>query len=115
MAVQEVKHGPRGGKSANLSPLMAALNSATDGEVVNACPFGCETEDLSDKGHCRHLIGFTLPQDAGRFEVLEPPDENGSRRVNGRKIEKVRPGDKLMRVTICHRVYRKSPDDAKPE
>src|ERR1700735_1453801 len=27
--------------------------------VENLCPHGCDTSELSEIGHCRHLVGFT--------------------------------------------------------
>lgn len=120
MAVEEalprasVRHGPRGGKKANLSPLMTALESAQEGEVVNACPFGCQDEELDRLGSCVHHVGTTLPvprdQAPTHFETLEEPDLQGNRRTNGKNVQKVRKGDKLFRITSCYRVYREQPD-----
>lgn len=112
---------------------------ANDGDThkkpnENYCPFGCLTEDLNDRGYCKHLAGFTNDK-----KVMEPlvaimgrdadnkPEETGNYRVMGRKGQ-TRPiptGAKLVNPTsrqlangvwhiankwVSWRVYLKNPE-----
>ncbi len=114
-----------------LSPLMRALTQNKAGEKVNFCPFGCEVEDLDDHGYCRHLIGFTnsSPTDCkngkGVFEpmvkqqgrrivqvkrprIARGPDEEGIQQFEEGPpdLPAVKKTDKLVQITVSHRVYR---------
>ncbi len=99
-------------KDANHSPLMLAMGRAELGQKVNFCPFGCTDEELDEHNYCDHLVGFTKP---GNDKVFEPQvtDEKGERHVQGHRAEPVLPTDKLVRITVCSRVYRQLP--AAPE
>lgn len=103
-----------------LSPLMEAKNRNQSGAVVNACPFGCQDNNLDANGYCKHLIGFTNPDDQKQyFPVVDrpgalPPDGSpGSPAdvfVDGRKPLPVLPGDKLVLISVASRVYREKPE-----
>ena len=121
------------------SDLMKLKSKMTNGEKVNACPFGCGIEDLDDNGYCDHLIGFTMDgvsyepmvvDDRGRRVVQVPMEQVGERTTpKGNKVPilkpvlgKVKKGDKLERITCSSRVYREAgcpeaelPDLAKPK
>ncbi len=96
------RYGPQERK-ANLSELMQAKGKASAGEAVNACPFGCQDEELDELGYCQHLVGFT-----NDGKMMEPmvPDERGRRRCLGSAPEPVKKSDKLVRITVSSRVYR---------
>lgn len=97
-----------------------AVADVEGGEVVNACPFGCDTEHLDANGYCCHLIGFTNDK-----KLMEPLklDYRGFRTVQvdhvmdkGKRVPvlaEVPKGSKLIRVTVSYRVYHK--DGADPE
>jgi hypothetical protein len=116
--------GPRP-RSANHSPLMRALTHTQQGEVVNACPFGCPNEDLDDHGYCRHLVGFTVPGDEKHYEPMVETvrgrvvkvdrdrratgaeDQDGPVYKEGKaRYEEVKKGDELRWITVSARVYR---------
>lgn len=123
------QHGPQQ-RSANHSDLMKALGRASVGEKVNFCPFGCQEQHLDDHGYCRHLVGFTLPGDPTKYEpmvkrngkrVVQVPrpkvkvgaDEEGDVFEDGPpQYQDVLPGDQLVRITHCSRVYRDQPQPA---
>lgn len=97
-------------RSANHSPLMAALTRPSKGEVQNFCPYGCTIEELDANGYCEHLIGFSNDQ---KFYEPMITDDEGNRRVKVHKdkdgkpvLEPVLKTDKLERITVSHRVYR---------
>lgn len=92
-------------RSANLSDLMLAKNRVTDGDKVNACPFGCQVPDLDENGYCRHLVGFA-DGDLTKFEPLRGPNEFGHRVVDGSDPQPVLRSDRLVRITTSYRVYR---------
>ena len=103
------------------SDLMKAKAKNSQKNTVNACPFGCQLEDLDDQGYCHHLVGFTCwgPQgeDKKMMEVFEPPqmpypegskNRNlllGHRCVNGKKRVPIPKGAQLVKITVCSRVY----------
>ena len=97
----------RGGQST----LLAAKSRSNLGEKVNFCPHGCQVEDLDDNGYCRHLIGFT--NDGKTYEPMIV-DERGRRVVrargkDGADLRKpVRESDRLERISISSRVYRRN-------
>lgn len=97
----------------NLSELMIAKGKASQGEVVNFCPFGCETEDLDDNGYCRHLVGFS--NDGKSFEAMVTDQKTGRRSVMGSRVAPVEKGDKLVRITVSSRVYRDVDEEALDE
>jgi hypothetical protein len=105
--------GPGLGGKAPLSELMVAKSRAALGEKVNFCPFNCGLEDLDDLGYCEHLIGFTTDG-----KTLEPmvADSRGRKKVLGGKEheQKVRPTDKLIRITVSSRVYREKKTEKAP-
>jgi hypothetical protein len=113
----EVKHGPRGGKKANTSPLMKAIESAQENEPVNGCPFGCADEDLDERNYCRHMVGVTPTRTTppGVGDPYEPVvrEEGQPPRLNGRKPQKIREGDVSLRITTSYRVYRPDPPEKK--
>lgn len=94
------------------------------GQIVNACPFGCKDTELDEQMFCRHLVGFTDQDDPTIFypmEYRQRYDKDGKplvtkdgkvskskrhRFVNGEDPQDVLKGDKLVRVSISHRVYR---------
>lgn len=103
-------HGHRP-KQANHSELLKAQAVARQtGHTANLCPFGCTSQELDDFGYCRHLIGFTQPQNPKQFETFMPPDkEDGMRRrVDGKQIRPVKPGDVVVPISSAagSRVYR---------
>lgn len=124
-------------KNPALSQLMTVKARLKVGEALNACPFGCETEDLDEGGKCRHLIGYTndtpemfkrgqgtyepLVQDGDQRRVAMRRERRESRDAAGKKVmidgppipEKGRPSDVLVRITISYRVYRNV--DAEPK
>lgn len=93
------------------SPLMVAKGKTLTGEKVNACPFGCEAEDLDEMGYCDHLVGFTNSTEkeckAGKGE-MEPmgKDSQGRRKVFGTEKLPVKKNDVLIQITTSFRVYR---------
>lgn len=101
-------------KKDNLSDLMRAKARCLTGEKVNACPYGCDMEDIDDNGYCKHLVGFTndgkgmepmVMDDRGRRMVRvksEITDEGKTRRL----LEPVLKTDKLVKITVSSRVYR---------
>jgi hypothetical protein len=108
-------------KQANYSDFMRRkVELEPKGKKVNACPFGCLTEELDDRGYCHHLVGFSNedlgvspvhPQATPRtvMEVLLPPDEDDRlrrRKVLGEVRVPVKRSDVLVRVTNNYRVYR---------
>lgn len=97
---------------AHLSPLMKAKAKTALGGVVNACPFGCREEDLTNElGYCRHLKGFT--RDGKTFEPIKARNTKSEHLfVDGSDPQKVLKTDKLIPITDCSRVYR---DDSKAE
>lgn len=93
------------------SPLMEAQASTTNGDIVNACQFGCETEDLDDKGFCRHMVGFADPKIPGMFHPQTPRYSNDGDEVisvftDGSNPQKLLQSDVQVRVTNSLRVYR---------
>ena len=124
-------------KNPALSALMMARLHTREGEVVNACPFGCENDDLDEQGLCGHLVGYTnnSPAECKKGEgLMEPLVWNGDRRqvsvkrekrkmpgTNGKEqtvfgppqLERVKPTDVLVQITVSSRVYRN--DDKPPE
>lgn len=117
--LSEVKHGPRGGKKANTSPLMKAIETASDNEPVNGCPFGCEDADLDERNYCRHMVGVTPPSthEPRVGDLFEPVirEEGQQPRLNGKKPQKIREGDLFLRITTSYRVYRPDPAGKKAE
>lgn len=108
---------------ANHSPLYAKLLAA-NGEMVNACPYGCATETLSERGYCDHLLGFTVPvqRDGEKPEFYEPLVEKiaGDGRflayfVDGFGKKKIPAGSHLEWITASARVYHKNGRKAKGE
>lgn len=119
-------------RKANLSPLMEAKGRASAGEKLNFCPHGCTDEDLDDHGYCRHLVGFTLPGNDKLYEpmverlgqrkvqvsrpiVKEPgvdkEDQQASWKWGKPQYQEVKKTDKLVRITVCSRVYRDMPKE----
>lgn len=92
------------GKKSELSPLMQAKLKASLGSVVNFCPYGCEVGELDDNGYCYHLVGFTT--DGVFYEPLRLK-LNGERFTDGTMKQRVRASDKVIQITVSHRVYRK--------
>jgi hypothetical protein len=84
----------------------AQRKAAKQGLVVNACPFGCEHDDLDDLGYCCHLVGFTSDRLTLERLDAEPKPGKEKRAVDGQKTEAVRRTDKLVRITNNYRVYR---------
>jgi hypothetical protein len=95
------------------------------GHVVNACKpnlekmgeIGCEDEELDEHGRCRHLVGYTDPDNRRMFFKRIVIDHVGGistppRRIrpmetlNGANPEMVLKTDVTDRITTCHRVYR---------
>lgn len=86
------------------SALMREKALAATGEVVNFCPYGCDTTALDERGYCFHLVGFTTN---GR--VMEPRvvrKDDGRIIVDGKKPQKLKAGDLLVKITTTARVYR---------
>ena len=107
----------------NLSDLMRAKSRTTNGEKVNACPFGCTFTQLDENGYCHHLIGFTndgvnyepMKKVAGRRvvqvatkEVGEEidPEDGTAVKILQPVLEKIQAWDKLVQITVSSRVYR---------
>lgn len=123
MADPRLEAVPHGSK---LSPLMYAKARAKSGNKVNACPFGCKTQQLDQHGYCRHLVGFTVPGNdqyyypmhmgPGGRRVVKPRTERddelsveGEEPVLKTVAEPVKEGDQLVLITSCSRVYRDVP------
>lgn len=91
-------------KSANYSPLMAALtNNIFAKSVVNFCPFGCSDEMLDDHGYCGHLIGFYNGGQSFEPRVVRKKDKRIV--VDGSKRQPMKQGYRLIRITTTARVY----------
>lgn len=105
---------------------MYAKMKSKAGKKVNACPFGCKDQQLDQHGYCRHLVGFTdgesdqyyFPMKMGpggrrivlpRTEVDEDLSCEGEEPVLKPVREPVKPGDLLVKITSCSRVYRDVP------
>ncbi len=91
------------------SALQRAKAKAAQGEVVNFCPFGCDTPHLDEHGYCPHLVGFTAN---GRTYEPRVRREDGRIITDGSQPRKVKAGDQLVRITSSSRVYRAVPDPA---
>lgn len=112
-----------------LSPLQLAKKNAKNGQIVNACPFGCEPRNLDEHGYCKHLIGVTLPGDPkkfepmkrvkGRYQIVVPREKIVFPLLDGEEASDkpeyewgppqygaVEKGDVLVRITSSSRVYR---------
>jgi hypothetical protein len=85
---------------------MEAKSRASQGETVNACPFGCEDHELDELGYCHHLVGVT--KDGKHMEVLTR-DAQGRPYVSGYHKALVKKTDKLERITTSFYVYRDVP------
>ncbi len=97
------------GRVARFSQFYRAAQKAKKlGLVVNACPFGCESDDLDDLGYCRHLVGFTSDRQTLERLEAEPAEGKDKRMVQGHQCEAVRRTDKLVRITSNYRVYRET-------
>lgn len=96
------KYGPQQ-RQARLSPLMKAKRRAVgSNQVVNKCPFGCKDHQIDHHGYCYHLVGIT-----DNKKTLEPMElKGGFRQVNGKKRQRIKDGDRLVRITNNWRVYR---------
>lgn len=103
------RQAPPDKRVAPKSELMAAKARASTGEKVNACPFGCELQDLDDNGYCSHLVGFT--NDGKTFEPMMK-DSRDRRVVQGDHPEPVLRSDVLVQITTSSRVYRKAKTEA---
>lgn len=104
----------------HLSDLMRRHAENTTGGVVNACPYGCEDEELDENGYCPHLIGFATPNDKlheKKPSMYEPLVQNGEHKIvvgfkrdaAGKRVPNLFPllkGDKIVRITTSYRVYR---------
>jgi hypothetical protein len=90
--------------------------AAAGGLIVNACPFDCEDHELDAEMYCRHLVGFTDPNNDRAYfpltwrEDAKRPGQKRYRYVDGESPQPVRPTDQLVRVTTCARVYREFPN-----
>lgn len=111
-------------KSANYSPYMKAILAANHGEVINACPFGCQDEELDEHGRCYHRIGVSpdgehiepeVIREDGKV-VVRPAYEvrKGKRRPKLELVDKGR--HELVRVTTSYLVYenRERPENWAP-
>lgn len=84
------------------------------GDVINACPYGCPDEALDAKGYCKHLIGFTDPEDIRVFypQTLRRHPVTGKVTDNvftdGSNPQETKPTDFLVEGTMSFRVYRES-------
>ncbi len=100
-----------------LSKLMKAKAESTNGEKVNACPFGCTIEDLDDNGYCHHLVGFTNDGKAMEPMVVDEKTQKRVVRVplkDGKPIlAPVLKGDHLEPISVSSRVYRDTAKAAK--
>lgn len=95
------------------SPLLEAQAAVQNGDIVNACQYGCEVEDLDNNGYCRHLVGFTRITKPGEPEAFDPRkpryNENGeiiAEFVDGSDPQPVLKTDIKVRITGSCRVYR---------
>lgn len=115
------------------SELMKAKEKAMSGKV-NACPFGCDFKHLDEHGYCKHLIGFS--NDRRTFEPMVRDQQNRRRLVRPKMktvqevaeydddgkpvmadvrepmLDKILPGDVLVRISTSYRVYRGPGRDA---
>lgn len=93
------------------------------GHIINACPFGCRDEQLDEQMYCKHLIGFTDMADSEVFypmvnrpALVKDGKVIGSKRhrfVDGDDPKELMPGDKIVTISVSHRVYRNV--DKKPK
>lgn len=93
--------------------------------LVNPCKQlfgddGCERNQLDSEGYCKHLVGFTVQGDDRHYHPMVPRvTEKGIfvdlRFVDGKQKLEVQPGDELVRITTCCRVYRRNPEEPKVE
>ena len=101
------------------SDYLKALAKTKGGHTLNVCKtdgFGCEDHELDQNGHCRHLIGATIPGDDKHFEPVKtrlpadgkplPKGVVGFRYSDGSDVQDVLPGDKLVKISVSSRVYR---------
>lgn len=88
---------------------------ANGGEKVNACPFGCRESDLDAESYCKHVVGFTDPEDETVYQPIKlrkmPLGVRGTpfRFVDGHDPQMVEPADRLVKISTCSRVYRPHP------
>lgn len=95
------------------SALLRAISKAR-GRVVNACPYGCQDEELDQSGYCHHLIGFTLRGNDRMFHPIKHrPNRDGTPSEfvfsDGSDPQYVLPTDHLEPGSGSARVYRKVP------
>ncbi len=89
------------------------------GQVINVCRtagFGCSDADLDEQFYCKHLVGFTDPDDPETFYPVKErlgTTQDGKlsrnkrlRYTDGDDPQPVLPTDKKVRVSTCFRVYR---------
>lgn len=96
-------------RKARLSKLAAAQKRArASNQVVNVCPFGCTDNNLDGNGYCYHLVGTSNDKMSMEPMFLDP--QRHIRRTDGKKRQKLKDGDKLVRCSNNFRVYR----DVKP-
>ncbi len=90
--------------------------------VVNACPYGCRIDELNEEGYCRHIVGFTDPDDSDYYFPVTPVPPIGrgdkqiqllrERKIDGTQRKKCLNNEALEhkeRGTTCFRVYHVNP------
>lgn len=96
------KFGPQQRQARHSKLMRAKARASRNNQVVNACPFGCQDSHLDHNGYCFHLVGFS--DDAKTMEPMVL--EDGNRKVKGKQRQKIKTGDKLVKITTNFRVYR---------
>ena len=97
------------------------------GKIINVCKRvmgakACKDEQLDEQQYCRHLVGFTDPDNENIFYPFKfrvPLDKNGNpldlsklkrvrlqRYLDGEDPQPVLKTDRKIQVTTCFRVYR---------
>jgi hypothetical protein len=93
------------------------------GEIINACPYNCTVNELDHRTYCKHLIGFTDPDEG--IDPNDPPEfyypqtrrrdpKTGKAHrehifTDGTNPLPVPEGAFLVEGTTCYRVYVQDP------
>lgn len=72
--------------STKLSFAAKKAQAESAGKVFNACPCGCETEQLTKNGYCKHLVGFARGV-AKPGELVQPPPVGTRMEMRANKMQ----------------------------
>jgi len=119
-------YGPERPPSKDRRSKLVRSKEKYPGQVVNACPklpgFNCRDDELDEQMYCKHLVGFTDPDDESiyyPFKFRPLLDKNGNpieskstarryRFTDGEDPQPVLPADRKVQASNCFRVYRAS-------